>query len=160
MEQDQVLTEEVEGTGRTQLKSTVKVPGYDEAKRHSEQAVIKAEKFRAAIENDTSAVKMLPEIKQFENFNLKDILTPVNVEAYERLLRNTGFDVDETSYLVDGFKNGFSLEYDGPRRIARKAKNLLLRVGNKIELWNKVMTEVQAKRYAGSFEEVPFKYFI
>ena len=102
----------------------------------------------------------MPEIKQFENFNLKDIITPVNVRAYERLLRNTGYNADKTRFLVEGFRDGFSLEYKGPRRIARKAKNLLLRVGNKVELWNKEMTEVQAERYAGPFEEVPYRYFI
>ena len=32
-----------------------------------------------------------------------------------------------------------------------------MRVGNKIELWNKVMAEVKLGRYAGPFETPPFK---
>ena len=44
VEQDHVQAEEEEDTCPTQLKSTVKVPGYDEAKRRSEQAIIEAEK--------------------------------------------------------------------------------------------------------------------
>ena len=40
------------------------------------------------------------------------------------------------------------------------ARNIPLRIGNKTELWNKVMKEVAEGRYAGPFEEVPFNYFI
>ena len=38
-----------------------------------------------------------------------------------------------------------------------KAPNLKLTIGTKTDLWNKVMKEVQAKRYAGPFESIPFK---
>ena len=33
-------------------------------------------------------------------------------------------------------------------------------VGDKIELWNKVMKEVQLGRYAGPYEEPPFESYI
>ena len=42
----------------------------------------------------------------------------------------------------------------------KTAPNLKLRVGSKLELWNKVMKEVKAKRYAGPFKKVPFQNFI
>ena len=42
----------------------------------------------------------------------------------------------------------------------RKAPTLQLRIGSKTELWNKIMTEVKDKRYAGPFKKPPFKYFI
>ena len=35
-----------------------------------------------------------------------------------------------------------------------------LRIGNKIELWNKVMKEVELGRYADPFDEPPFKNFV
>ena len=44
--------------------------------------------------------------------------------------------------------------------MTKTARNLPLSVGNKFDLWNKVMKEVKDKRYAGPYEKVPFKYFI
>ena len=63
-------------------------------------------------------------------------------------------------FLVNGFTNGFSLGDKEPKKVTRKASNLKLTVGSSTELWNKVMTEVKAKRYAGPFRKVPYKYFI
>ena len=54
----------------------------------------------------------------------------------------------------------FSLGYAGPTKIKRRAHNLKLRIGSPTELWNKIMVEVKAKRYAGPFKKVPYKYFI
>ena len=51
----------------------------------------------------------------------------------------------------------FLLQYEGNlTRVKRTAPNLKLRIGNKVELWNKVMNEVELKRYAGPFDEPPF----
>ena len=61
---------------------------------------------------------------------------------------------------MNGFKRGFSLNYKGEKLVKRTAPNLKLRVGSKVDLWNKVMTEVKDNRFAGPFEEVPFKHFI
>ena len=44
--------------------------------------------------------------------------------------------------------------------MCKKSPNLKIKVGSATELWNKVMTEVKARRYAGPYETVPFKYFI
>ena len=46
--------------------------------------------------------------------------------------------------------------------VRRLSPNLKLRVSNVTVLWNKVMKEVKAKRYAGSFamDNPPFEYFI
>ena len=41
-----------------------------------------------------------------------------------------------------------------------RAPNLMLRVGDKYDLWGKVMKEVEAKRYAGPYQEIPFEHFI
>ena len=101
-----------------------------------------------------------PQGHEFANFNLEDIVTPVNVDVYEEMLNGARYDRRKTEYLVQGFRNGFSLEYRGPTNIQKKSKNLLLRVGDKFELWNKVMNEVKAERYAGPYEEIPFKNFI
>ena len=67
---------------------------------------------------------------------------------------------DKTEFLVNSFKNGFLLGYQGPKVIQRYAPNLKLRVGNETVLWNKVMKEVRERRYAGPFKTPPFQNFI
>ena len=91
---------------------------------------------------------------------MNDIFSPVNYKNLENLLNETNYDKNETEFLVDGFKNGFDLGYRGPTNIKQKANNLKFTIGNKTELWNKIMKEVKAKRYAGPFEEIPFDNYI
>ena len=108
--------------------------------------------------DDTKLDLVQPEdVQFFLNFNLQDIVTPVDVNAFERLLIASGYNAQKTSYLINGFKNGFSLQYTGNLNGKRMAANLKLRVGSKLELWNKVMIEVKANRYAGPFTEISFE---
>ena len=100
------------------------------------------------------------DVLQFENFDLENIITPVNVQVFEQLLTQAQYDPSEINYLVNGFTNGFSIEYKGDRNVRKLSPNLQLRVGSPIELWNKVMTEVQLGRYAGPFESPPYEHFI
>ena len=95
-----------------------------------------------------------------ENFNLTEIKTPIDVNKYKDLLIQANYPKKKREYLVDGFKNGFALNFTGDRKVKRLAPNLKLRVGSKIEIWNKVMKEIAAGRYAGPYEEPPFEYFI
>ena len=96
-----------------------------------------------------------------ENYNLKDIVTPVDAEHFNELMLQAGYPEKDRIYLHHGFKYGFSVGYEGSREIVQNARNLKLRVGSKTELWNKVMKEVGAGRYAGPFEgQPPFKYYI
>ena len=77
------------------------------------------------------------------------------------LLNDSEYDPIKTKYLVSGFKEGFSLNYKGPLKdCKRKAHNLKLRVGDKTELWNKVMNEVELGRYAGPFEDPSFENYV
>ena len=95
------------------------------------------------------------------NYDLENVVTPVDVDRFEYLLKQTDYDKSETEYLVNGFRNGFSLEYYGKRNVVRTAENLKLRVGNPIELWNKVMLEVGKGCYAGPYKDYPpFEYYI
>ena len=100
------------------------------------------------------------EILYYENFDLQNIVTPVDVNKLESLLNDGGYDKCKTEFLVDGFRNRFSIGYEGETEVQITPPNLKLRIGNKIELWNKVMKEVKEKRYAGPFEEIPFKNYI
>ena len=102
------------------------------------------------------------EVKWFTNYDLCSIETPVKVDILEQLLIESNYDAEKSSYLIEGFTNGFELMFEGDRKVKRLAPNLpfIEGVGDKFELWNKVMTEVEAKRYAGPYESPPFKYFI
>ena len=97
----------------------------------------------------------------YTNFDLENLVTPVNVEQLESLLVETNYDVKETEFIIQGFRHGFELGYAGPRtNIQRRAKNLCIRVRNETILWNKIMKEVKNLRFAGPFEQIPFKDFI
>ena len=62
---------------------------------------------------------------------------------------------------MEGFKKGFDLGFRGKiKGVTRTAPNLKIRVGSSVILWNKVMKEVEADRYAGPFKDPPFKEFI
>ena len=88
------------------------------------------------------------------------MVTPVFVERLEQLLKESQYDQWKTEYLVDGFRNGFSLGYAGRTDIKMESENLKFHIGNKTELWNKVMKEVKEKRYAGPFPSIPFEHYI
>ena len=101
------------------------------------------------------------EVLQYENFDLQNIKTPVKADILEKLLIESEYDKKETAFLIDGFKNGFSLGYDGDRQVKLTSPNLKFReVGSPTELWNKVMKEVKEGRYAGPFEKIPFEHYI
>ena len=102
----------------------------------------------------------MKDVLWYTNYNLETIRTPVSAEKLEFLLNEAGYDKGKTKFLVDGFKRGFSLKFKGDRKVTRKAPNLKFTVGDKIELWNKVMKEVKEGRYAGPYVKPPFKHYI
>ena len=77
-------------------------------------------------------------------------------------MKAPGYDEYKTKHLVDGFTHGFDLKFRGNHKVKRTAANLKFQpgVGSPLELWNKVMKEVKAKRYAGPFVKPPFEHFI
>ena len=97
----------------------------------------------------------------FENFDLESNVTPVNADILEQLLIQSEYDIDETKFLVNGFRHGFPLGYEGCKTVRMTAPNLPYRgVGDDTILWNKVMKEIKAGRFAGPFKDPPFEYFI
>ena len=100
-------------------------------------------------------------VKEARNLDVKNIKTPVDHAILEKLLVESGYDAKKTKFLVQGFSEGFKLYYDGALKHGKRyAPNLKLRVGNKMELWNKVMKEVELGRYAGPFEKPHFYDFV
>ena len=89
------------------------------------------------------------------------MVTPVDADKLNQLLVETGYDSDETDFIVSGFKFGFDLKFNGNiDGVKRFAPNLKFRIGTPITLWNKIMKEVKLKRYAGPFSKPPFTNFI
>ena len=95
-----------------------------------------------------------PTPEYFTNYNLTDITTSINVNRLEQLLRESDYDQGKTDFLIDGFTNGFDIGYHGLVRRRNLSENIPLRIGTKVNLWNKVMKEVRLGRYAGPFEEI------
>lgn len=104
--------------------------------------------------------KEVCKILYYENFDLENVVTPVNVPKLAELLQESQYDPQKSKFLIDSFTNWFSLGYQGNMNIQQQAPNLKFRIGDEIELWNKVMKEVKGKRYAGPYEQIPFKNYI
>lgn len=96
-------------------------------------------------------------IEYAENFRLDEIVTPIDYQVLHQLLQESGYDKDKTEYLVNGFREGFSIEYQGPTNRRDTSPNHRLRCGSKLILWNKLMKEVKLKRVSGPWKEIPYK---
>ena len=84
----------------------------------------------------------------------------MNHRRLQYLLQRANYDQEKTQFLVDGFKHGFDLGYEGPTHRRDTARNLPFTVGNQVELWKKVMKEVKAKRYSGPFDVIPYEFYV
>ena len=100
------------------------------------------------------------EVDWYENYDLHKIKMPVNPGKLDELLKEANYETNKRQYLLDGFRNGFDLGYTGSCRGKHLAPNLKLTIGDKFEMWNKVMAEVKAGCYAGPYTRPPFKHFI
>ena len=97
------------------------------------------------------------QVLYYENFDLDNMVTPVDANKFDNLLRIANYDRKKCEFLHKGFTSGFSLGYNNQNPVQIKSQNLKLRVGHEIEVWNKVMKEIKLLRYAGPFSEIPFK---
>ena len=98
----------------------------------------------------------------FENFDMESVVTPVNADKLQQLLLQSNYNLIETEFVVNGFREGFTLGYHGPTDVKIKAPNLKITpgVGSEVVLWNKVMKAVAKGRYAGPFKDIPFNSYI
>ena len=88
---------------------------------------------------------------------MEHICTPIDASRFGAILRETNYPEDKIKFIEEGFSQGFPLGYVGPDNVKQTSENLKLRIGDKFELWNKVMEEVGEKRFARPFEQIPFK---
>ena len=100
------------------------------------------------------------EILHYENWDLENITTPVDMKVLHSLLVQSNYNEQKTKYVIDGFRNGFSIGYEGDEQVKRNSQNLKFSIGNETILWNKVMKEVKLKRFTGPYEQIPFEHYI
>ena len=76
------------------------------------------------------------EILYYENFDLVNLITPINAEAFQQLLTESKYDEEKTKFVIDGFKNGFDLGYRAKynAKVKITSPNLKIRVGDEINL--------------------------
>ena len=99
-------------------------------------------------------------IDSFEHNDLINITTPVSADKLEQLCIKSNFCPREMKFLVHGLRQGFSIQYQGPTLCKDTSKNLLFRIGDKFDMWQKIMDEVKVGRYAGPYESPPFANFV
>ena len=75
-------------------------------------------------------------------------------------MKDSEYDKKETHFLVHGFRHGFDIGYRGPWDRQDTSSNIPLQVGDKFDLWGKIMKEVNHKRYAGPYEKIPFNEYL
>ena len=103
-------------------------------------------------------------ILRFENFELEEVVTPIDAKRLEHYLKDSKYDEDESKFLIQGFTTGFPIGYQGPTVRSSSAQNIPFTpgVGDKIEMWNKIMNEVSEGRVAGPYkgDQPPYQNFI
>ena len=92
----------------------------------------------------------------YSNSDLENIITPVDADQLESLLRISNYNREKARKLVKGFREGFDIGYRNNYKVQMTSPNLKLTIGSKTELWNKVMKEVKIKRFAGPFKSIPY----
>ena len=102
----------------------------------------------------------MEQVQEGHNFDLHNLVAPVNVDVLHNLLVQAGYPSNDTEFLVNGFSRGFDLGYQGPTSRQDTSKNLPIRAGSQVQLWNKIIKEVNLGRYAGPFERIPYKNYI
>ena len=75
--------------------------------------------------------------------------SPVNIVQLQKDLAH--YDTAEAKSLLDGFKNGLSLQYDGPRK-PTDSKHLKSAITHADIVMEKNQKEVDLKRVAGPFQ--------
>ena len=96
----------------------------------------------------------------YVNRNLKDIITPIKVNKLHELLIKSEFPEKDMNFLIQGFKTGFDIGYEGPQKRQDRSQNIPLRIGNRTILWNKVMKEVKLGSYARPFDVIPYQNYM
>ena len=91
-----------------------------------------------------------------------NIVMPINAELLKQELIDINYDKIKTETLFKGFKEGFDIGYTGPLNRRNTSRNIPFKVGNAVDMWEKIMKEVHLGRYAGPYQEdeIPYEHFV
>ena len=103
---------------------------------------------------------MYPGVKYAINADISSVVTPIKVDVLGSLLRDFDYPKEKIDKLIHGFTYGFDFGYRGPKIRKHRSDNIPLRIGSHLELWNKVMKEVELGRYAGPFSDIPYDNYM
>ena len=84
----------------------------------------------------------------------------IKADVLQSMLKEAGFNPDDTDYLVSGFTDCFDLGYEGMEQHRDTSANIPFLVGNKFDMWEKIMKEVSMGRYAGPYESIPYDRYV
>ena len=68
-------------------------------------------------------------MEQHANYNLDDIVTPINADRLEELLLKSNYNKKDRDFLTIGFKEGFDINYTGPKNRRDQSRNIPLKSG-------------------------------
>ena len=88
------------------------------------------------------------------------MVTHIKVKVLERLLLESNYDRQKTSYIVKGFSKGFDIRYRGLKIRKSTSENIPIKVGSKDIMWEKLMKEVRLGWHAGPFSAIPYENFM
>ena len=93
---------------------------------------------------------------------IDNIVIPIRFNVLHQYLVKTKYDIDETTFLVSEFKKCFNIRYQGPVERRDESNNIPFTVGNRSDMLQKIMKEVQAGRFVGPFEKnsIPYEYYV
>ena len=91
---------------------------------------------------------------------MENIQTPIKINELVSMLNEAGYEQEKINFLKEGFSKGFDIGYKGPEKRQSTSHNLPFTVGNKVDMWNKLMKEVGLGRVAGPFDTIPYENYI
>ena len=75
-------------------------------------------------------------------------------------MKEPGYDAAKSKYLVNRFSEGFDFGYQGPIQRRDSSENLPMNPGDEFNVWENMMKETKAGRYAGQYNMIPYYYYI
>ena len=82
------------------------------------------------------------------------------MQQLEYYLKLSKYDIEKANFLIEGFRSGFDLSYAGSYFRQDSSENIPIRVGSRLDMWNKIMKEVKLHRMAGPFDVIPYKFYV
>ncbi len=91
------------------------------------------------------------------NFDMS-VSSPVRPKVFRKYI--TGYDPEETNFVLSGFKWGFQLHYQGDHSLTIEIDNMPPAKDNPELVWNKISVEVEKGRVCGPYDELPFQNYV